>query len=148
MSKENVAVECFNNNYNCSQAVFSTYCEELGLSREHALKIACSFGAGMGRMAGTCGAVTGAFMLIGLKHGKYTDEDILSKDKTYELVREFSERFRVINGSICCKELLGCDISTSEGVKEAKEKGLWDSHCSGYVKEAALLVEELLKLHP
>ena len=52
MSKENIAVECFSNNYNCSQSVFSTYCEELGLSRELALKIACSFGVGMWRMAG------------------------------------------------------------------------------------------------
>ena len=146
MSKENIAVECFNNEYNCAQAVFSTYCEELGLNRELALKIACSFGAGMGRMAETCGAVTGAFMLIGLKHGKYRDEDTSSKDKTYDLVREFSERFKASNGSICCKELLGCDISTEGGLREAKEKGLWDTHCARYVKEAAHLVEELLEL--
>lgn len=146
MCRENEAVACFNKGFNCSQAVFSTYCEQLGLNKETALKISCSFGAGMGRMAETCGAVTGAFMLIGLKYGKYLEKDMTSKGKTYELVQEFSDRFRQIHGSIKCKELLKCDISTPEGMKFAQDNGYWDTYCVKYVEDASRIIENLLEL--
>ena len=61
-SKANEAVACFQEGFNCSQAVFLTYCEEFGLlDRKTALKIACGLGGGMGRLGGTCGAVSGAY---------------------------------------------------------------------------------------
>ena len=69
MSRVEQAVSCFQGGFNCSQAVLSTYAQDFGLDREAALKLAAGFGGGMGRMAGTCGAVTGAFMVLGLKHG-------------------------------------------------------------------------------
>jgi C_GCAxxG_C_C family probable redox protein len=146
MSKTDCAVTCFNSGFNCSQAVLSTYCEQLGLDKETALKISCPFGAGMGRMAETCGAVTGAFMLIGLKHGKYLSDDAFSKEKTYHLVQEFTDKFKAIYGSIKCKDLLGCDMSTPEGAKYAKENGLWDTLCPKFVYDASKLTEELLEL--
>ena len=65
-SKVNDAVACFNNGFNCAQAIFTAYCDELGLDEETALKIACGFGAGMGRLQETCGAVSGAYLAIGL----------------------------------------------------------------------------------
>ena len=68
-AKSEQAVRKFGKGFNCSQAVLSVYAEEFGLCRETALKIACGFGGGMGRMALTCGVVTGAFMVIGLKYG-------------------------------------------------------------------------------
>lgn len=144
MSKPDCAVTCFNNGFNCSQAVFSTYCEKLGLDRETALKISCSFGGGMGRMAETCGAVTGAFMLIGLKHGKYLSDDNSSKEKTYSLVQDFTNKFKSIHGSISCRELLNCDMSTPEGAKYAKENGLWDTLCTKFVYDSAKIIEDML----
>lgn len=146
MSKVENAVQCFSNGFNCSQAVFSTYCDQLGLDRETALKIACPFGAGMGRMAETCGAVTGAYMLIGLQQGKYRSDDNAAKEKSYDLVTEFSEKFKAIHGSICCKDLLNSDLSTPEGLKYIKDNGLWDSLCPVFIKDSALIIEELLDL--
>jgi C_GCAxxG_C_C family probable redox protein len=67
MCNPNCAVKCFNNGFNCAQAVLSTYSEQLGVDKTTALKIAGSFGGGMGHIGETCGAVTGAFMLIELK---------------------------------------------------------------------------------
>jgi C_GCAxxG_C_C family probable redox protein len=145
MSKADSAVACFGS-FNCSQAVFSTYCEDLGLEREKALKIACGFGGGMGHLGLTCGAVTGAFMLIGLKYGKYLPDDVAAKERTYALVKEFSERFKSLHGSICCNELLGCDMNTPEGEKYARDNGLWRSLCPQYVSDAATIVEDLLEL--
>ncbi|WP_242975830.1 C-GCAxxG-C-C family protein [Desulfosporosinus sp. FKB] len=68
--RSDIAVDCFLSGFNCAQAVFSTYSNDLGLTMEMAKKIACGFGAGMGYIGETCGAVTGALMLIGLKYGK------------------------------------------------------------------------------
>ncbi len=146
MCNSDQAAVCFAQGFNCSQAVFSTYCERLGLDPKTALKISCSFGGGMGRMGGTCGAVTGAYMLIGLKYGKYKAGDTASKEKTYALVREFTEKFKAVHGSVLCSELLGCDIGTDEGGKFAKENGLWDTLCPVFVRDAVRIVEGMLDL--
>lgn len=73
MSKHReLAKELFIKGYNCSQSVFAAFCDETGLDVDTALKIASSFGGGMGRLREVCGAVTGMFMVVGMKYG-YTD---------------------------------------------------------------------------
>ncbi|MCX6151182.1 MAG: C-GCAxxG-C-C family protein [Ignavibacteriales bacterium] len=146
MGKSEIAIECFQNGFSCSQAVISTYCEELGLDKESALKIACAFGGGMGHIGETCGAVTGAFMVIGLKHGKIKVDDNEAKAKTYELVAEFAKRFKALNNSIHCFELIGFDLSTEEGLAQARESNRFKTVCPKLVKDAAEIVEELLQL--
>jgi C_GCAxxG_C_C family probable redox protein len=146
MNKVEHALGCFQNGFNCSQAIFSTYSDQLGLDKETALKISCPFGGGMGRMSGTCGAVTGAYMLIGLKYGKYLPEDNDSKEKSYALVKEFTEKFNTIHGSISCKDLLKKDMKNPEDLNYIKENGLWDKLCPIFISDAAQLIEELLEL--
>ncbi len=62
MDRVETALLRFKEGFSCSQAILSTYGEEVGLARILGLKLAEGFGGGMGRMAETCGAVTGAFM--------------------------------------------------------------------------------------
>jgi C_GCAxxG_C_C family probable redox protein len=145
MSKAEDAALCFGSGFNCSQAVFSAFSEDIGMSREDALKTACAFGAGMGRMGATCGAVTGAFMVLGLKYGKYKEGDDAAKEKTYALTQEFAKRFSARNGTIVCKELLGLEIGTPEGAKTFKEKGYHAARCTKYVRDAAEILEEMTK---
>jgi C_GCAxxG_C_C family probable redox protein len=145
MSRAEEAVSCFNKGFSCSQAVLSTYSEQYGMDKADAFKVACAFGGGMSRMAGPCGAVTGALMVIGLKYGKYQEGDEKAKEKTYALTNEFSRRFIARNGSINCKELLGCDIGTPEGMKYGKEHNLTATLCPKFVRDAAEIVEEMLK---
>jgi C_GCAxxG_C_C family probable redox protein len=144
MNNPERAVSCFKETFSCSQAILSTYGPELGLEKETALKVAGAFGGGMARMGEVCGAVTGAFMVIGLKHDKIKAEDEEAKEKTYLIVREFVERFKSRNGSIKCRELLGYDISTLGGIKLIKEKNLFYTICVKYVRDAAEIIEELL----
>jgi C_GCAxxG_C_C family probable redox protein len=146
MSKVENAVHIFRNGFNCSQAVFSAYSEQLGLNQETALKIACPFGAGIGRTAETCGAVTGAYMLIGLKYGKSKPEDNEAKEKSYALVKEFNEKFKELHGSILCKELLNYDMKNPEDLRQIKEEGLWDTLCPVFVRDSARIIEKLLEL--
>ena len=99
----------------------------------------------MGRMGETCGGVTGALMVIGLRYGKTEVQDKQEKEMTYGLVKEFVDRFKSRNGSIVCRELLGCDISTPEGLSIAKEKNLIATLCPKFVQDAAEIMEQILE---
>ena len=145
MSEVEKAVSCFNEGFMCSQAVLSAYAEQLGLDQEAALKVSAAFGGGMGRMGETCGAVTGAFMVIGLKYGRTMVQDTQAHEKTTQLVREFVDEFKSINGSIMCRELLGCDLGTQDGLKTFVDNKLRDTLCTKFVRDAAQIVEQLLK---
>jgi C_GCAxxG_C_C family probable redox protein len=144
MSYRQSATVCFKAGFNCSQAVLAAFAAELGLDREAALRVAAAFGGGMGRMGETCGAVTGALMALGLKYGQTVPEDKAAKEYTYALAREFAKRFRARHGSTLCRELLGYDLGTPEGLQAVREKGLHDSVCVGLVGDSAEIVEQML----
>ena len=137
------AVQYFQDGFNCAQALVGSYCEEFGLDKATAFRAATGFGGGM-RMGGVCGAVTGAIMVVGLKYGNSRAEDQEVKAKTYERVKEITKRFAARNGSVVCKELLDCDISTPEGFARAQEEGLFESVCPKMVRQAAEVLEEVL----
>jgi C_GCAxxG_C_C family probable redox protein len=144
MSKVELAVSSFREDLDCSQSLLSTYGPEFGLSREIALRIADAFGGGMGRMGETCGAVTGAFMALSLRYGRSVIGDTQTRDRLYSMVVEFTNRFRIRNGSTVCRELLSNDIHTSQGLENIKAKDLFLILCPKYVQDAAEIVEELL----
>jgi C_GCAxxG_C_C family probable redox protein len=143
MGRVNDAQACFRQGFNCSQAVLSAFAEDFGLEREMALRVAGGFGCGM-RMGEVCGAVTGAFMVIGLKYGKMRPEDDEARERTYGLVLEFADKMKAKHGSILCRELIGCDLSTKDGYTQAIEKGVFVTLCPGFVKDAVEILEEIL----
>jgi C_GCAxxG_C_C family probable redox protein len=144
ISRIDDAVACFNCGFSCSQAVFSTYAEQLGLDKQTALKISGTFGGGMAAMGDTCGAVTGAFMVIGLKYGKSKPDDEEAKQRSYGSCKEFVAKFNARHGSIVCRELAGCDISTPEGKREFDEKRVGSTLCPKLVHDAAEILEAVL----
>jgi C_GCAxxG_C_C family probable redox protein len=144
MTKPERAVALFREGFSCSQAVFAAFSQDFGLDRETSLKISQAFGGGMAHLGEACGAVTGAFMLIGLKHGRIRAEDLPARDRTYAAMRQFAHRFKALHCSIQCRCLLGLDLGTEEGLRMAREKNLFQTVCVGYVRHAAELVEEIL----
>ena len=144
-TKAEISVETFNKGFNCAQSVLSSHAEEYGLSDDAAKKISCGFGGGMGHNAEVCGAVTGAIMLIGLKYGKYLESDKESKDRTYKLVREFTDKFKAEYGSIICRDLLKYDISKEDEYQKARSSGLFKELCPKFVKRSVELVEGILE---
>jgi C_GCAxxG_C_C family probable redox protein len=101
----------------------------------------------MGRLGETCGVVTAAFMVLGLKFGSPTT-DKQAKETIYAVVREFAARFKAIHGSLLCRDLLGCDLNTLEGLALAQEKKLFSTVCPPYVETAATILEEMLHDQP
>jgi C_GCAxxG_C_C family probable redox protein len=144
MSKPDCAISFFRRGFSCSQAVAAAFAADFGLDKDAALRISQAFGGGIARRADWCGALTGAFLVIGLKHGRTKAEDAAARDKTYALVQEFIARFTASHGQIKCRDLLGCDIVTPEGQKQADERKLHQTKCEEYVRDAAALLEELL----
>lgn len=138
------AVEIFRKGFNCSQAVLSAWASGIGLDPEVALKVSSGFGGGMGRLQGVCGAVTGAFMAIGYRHGMLREGDTGAKEKAYALVQRFAREFTSLHGTSDCGELLGCDLNTPEGQREYKEKGFFEAKCVAYVRDAARMLESCL----
>ena len=141
MTKSEKAVQCFNNGFNCSQAVFSVYSEQFDVNTELGLKTASGFGAGMGRQCETCGAVSGAYMIIGLKYGHITADDKEGKEKAYSMIREFAKRFKERNQSTNCEQLLGTHLITGDKEKVALRV---KEVCPKMVQDAAEILDELL----
>ncbi len=128
---------------NCSQAVFETYAPAMGVTVETARKVAAAFAGGMG-MGSECGAVTGAFLVIGLKHGKTGNRDSAADTETFKRVEQFVKEFKARHKHVGCSELLECDMGTPDGLKEAGRKGLFTSRCPVFVQTAAEILDRIL----
>jgi len=144
MNRAEKAVDCFVGGFACSQAVLTAFSGDLGLDEAAALKIACGFGAGMGRTGQTCGAVTGAYLAIGLKHGRARLEDADARSKTYALVQAFDKEFKERHGSVNCTELLGFNLGVPEEYEKVSSQGLFRSLCPKLVRSAAEILEKIL----
>ena len=144
MSRSELALDRFRGNCNCAQAVLSVFAQGYGLDEATALKIACPFGGGMARMQKTCGAVTGAFMVIGLVRGTAVAGNSEEKEAVYRLVREFADRFTARHAATDCLTLLGHDLSTEQGRQEAEDKKAYALRCERYVVDAVMILEDIL----
>jgi len=132
----------FQNGYNCSQSVLAAYAESLGLPEEAAIRLATGFGVGLSHGA-TCGAVSGAVMVLGLLHGGGGPEGGEAKRKVYAMTQEYMDAFSERFGSTVCSAILGCDPSTAEGLKQARDNGLFEKVCLKAVGRAVELLEEM-----
>lgn len=118
--------------FNCAQAVACTYCDLVGVDEETMFKMTEALGLGMGGMEGTCGAVSGACVLAGMKNSSGCLEAPNSKAASYRLSRELVRRFLEKNGATVCKELKG--VETGKVLRP----------CADCIRDAAAIVEEVL----
>ena len=134
----------FSKGLNCAQSILASKSDITGISVSDSLKIATGFGAGMAMMQKTCGAVTGAYMVIGALHGRVNPDDTDARDKTYKLIEEFNNRFIGLHGSLSCRELLGVDLKTEEGRQEAESQGYFDKKCTQYIEDSERILNDIL----
>lgn len=114
------AVELFKSGFNCSQSVVAAFADMYGFTREQALHMSASFGAGIGRMRMTCGTACGLFMLAGLEQCALRGDDHAAKSANYALVQRLATEFKRRNGSLICAELLG--LKKPENSPQASER--------------------------
>jgi C_GCAxxG_C_C family probable redox protein len=138
------ALAHFRKGYNCSQSAFSAFAEELGLPLDVALRLAAPFGGGIGRRGEVCGAATGALMALGLAFGGAT-ADKAGKERAYAMAAEFLGRFEERTGHLHCRDLIEADMTTPEGLADARGRKVFSTICPAYVQAAVEIAEELLR---
>jgi len=143
MERSDKAAELFLSGYNCAQSVLLSFADDLKFSKELAQKMAAGFGGGMGKQQETCGAVTGAIMVLGLLKGEEVNNNDELKNESYGSVKEFSRQFIAQFKTTNCGELIGCDLNTPEGAEEFKEKKIMEEVCAPCVRKAVQIVESI-----
>lgn len=127
-------IELHDKGYNCAQAVACAYCDLVGIDEKTALCATEAFGAGMGGMQATCGAVSGAVFLAGMKNADGVIGAPRSKATTYKLSKTIVDAFQQKNGTVICKELKAKDPET----------GCVKRSCDGCIMDAAAIAEVIL----
>lgn len=127
----------------CSQAVAQCFTRQTGLDKKTLRKMGACFGGGM-RRGETCGAVTGALMVLGLKYGHCREGDLHGKKLLYEKMDLFEKLFLEKYPSLRCRELLGHDIGTPEGLERILEQGLLFNFCPAVAAHAIGVLEKIL----
>ena len=132
------AKELFKQGFNCSQSVFAACCDIYGITDEKlALRLAASFGGGIGRMRLTCGAACGMFMLAGLEKGSATPGDHDGKMANYALVQDLAQDFKNTYGSLTCAELLGIAPKPQDPTPETRTAAYYEKRpCVEMIDEA------------
>ncbi|NJD58256.1 MAG: hypothetical protein C3F13_00605 [Anaerolineales bacterium] len=147
MKKTDLAAGYHERGYGCAQSVLASYAGDFGLEEGLALRLATGFGSGMGRMCEVCGALTGAFMVIGMKYGKDKTDGTrygYETETTYRLVAEAAEKFKERNGSIYCRELIGHNLMDAVERAKVVELGLFKTTCRKCILDAVEILEEIL----
>ncbi len=144
-TRDQIAIERFNNGFNCAQSVISSFSDVIDIHEKELLRLSHGFGGGIGKLQETCGAVTGAVMVIGALK-KFSNEDDLKKHPdVYKLTQEFVNEFQKQNGSYKCLELLNCNLNTPEGIKVYTDGNYKVTKCSEYIKSAVKILEDFIK---
>lgn len=138
------ALRCFADHLHCSQSILAAFSEECGITEEAAFRLGSCFGSGM-REGNVCGACTGALMVLGLIYGETHAGDQEGRLRTNRLNDLMMDRFSEANGSCLCKDLLGCDIRTPEGVQYARDNHLFTEFCPKMGASAVDILEGIIK---
>jgi C_GCAxxG_C_C family probable redox protein len=133
------AVDLFYQGYNCSQSTVGPFHQEMQCDFNSLIKMASSFGGGMGKMGEVCGALTGVFMAVGAIKGYDDPKDKQAKEKHYELIQQIAMKFKEENGSILCRELLELIETNPKPTTRPPHK-----RCEYFVRFAASLIEDEL----
>ena len=128
----------------CSQAIAVAFAGAAGLEETTAMNAARGFGGGIAAHGLTCGAVTGAIMILGVRAAQMTTDEKSAKAKAYELAHQFTCRFQARHQTLECKSLIGLDLSTEAGRKLNADMKVTRRLCPDFVHSAAEILEELL----
>ncbi len=144
MTRSDLALEYFASGFNCAQSVLVAFRERLNLPETSLLQAASGFGAGMGRLQEQCGALTGAYICLGLAIEGAGSSSEKQREAVYQAVRDLSRSFQAKMGASRCRELLNCDISTEAGRQLYSERQSYEKVCQPCIKTAVHITEAIL----
>ena len=146
MTKGEIARGYFKEGYACSQAVALAFKDRTTLTKQQIASATLGFGGGMGRLREVCGAVSGAFIVLGLKFGYVSAEDYEGKKRLYGYVQEVGNRFKTLNGSYICSELVGLPAGADKPAPEKRTDEYYKKRpCADLVGDAAEILERFIE---
>ncbi|MBO6163190.1 MAG: C_GCAxxG_C_C family protein [Eubacterium sp.] len=149
MTRREAAMENFKKGYNCSQAIVLAFADMLPVDRTLLLRLASSFGGGMGRLREVCGSVSGMFMIAGLLYGYDGPETGQIKAEHYAGIQELAKRFEEKHGTIICREMLGLSVRHDVPTPEARTAEYYKKRpCAEIIGDAAEILEQYIREHP
>lgn len=144
-----MAMANFLEGYNCSQSIVLAFADMLPIDRATLLRMASSFGGGMGRLREVCGSVTGMFMIAGILYGYDGPETGQVKADHYARIQELAHKFEEEHGSIVCREMLGLTVHHDEPVPEARTQEYYKKRpCPEIIGDAAEILDQYIKDNP
>ena len=149
MTRREEAMENFKKGYNCSQAIVLAFADMLPVDRTLLLRLASSFGGGMGRLREVCGSVSGMFMIAGLLYGYDGPETGQIKAAHYAGIQELAKRFEEKHGTIICREMLGLSVRHDVPTPEARTAEYYKKRpCAEIIGDAAEILDQYIREHP
>lgn len=139
-----IACNKFYNGCNCAQSVLCAFSDKIGLDEKTCMKLASSFGGGMGRLREVCGAVSAMFMIAGLLKGYEVAGDDIGKTRQYQLIQDLAKKFKAEHGTIICRELLGLDGEDSPTPSKRTTEYYKNRPCVEFIKTASEIIEDYI----
>ncbi len=136
------AEEFFADGLFCAESVLLAMAKAHNVQSELLPALATGFCSGLARTCGPCGALLGGVMALGMLRGRSDAQESVSAcyAPVQALVREFKNRF----GSVNCRDITGCDLSTEEGRQVFKDQGLGGKLCIRVTRETAEMAQRIV----
>lgn len=144
MERRNKALALFDNGYSCAQAILIAFADAGGIEEKTAFRIAAGLGGGVGRTQNICGAINAGAIVLGLRHGNYTPDDLEAKNRLAEMVGQYVNECRKELGATQCLELTKVDLNNPELKQLANESGLLAKICNNAVWKTADILTKYL----
>lgn len=137
------SLQLYNDGLSCSQALLVAFTQEHGLERELAMRMTRAFMGGMA-LGLICGVVTTSFMILSINLGPVGPDEREKRFLSFDVCREFARRFEAQHGTLSCKDLLGVDLSTDEGMAFVQRTQHCRKACPAFIQSSVTILEELL----
>lgn len=146
MTKGDIAKNYFLDGYNCSQAVALAFADEMNMEPSFVAKVTSGFGGGVGRMREVCGTVTGMTFVMSALYGYNDPKASTQKAQLYARVQALGEKFKIENGSVVCRELLGLQHNGADSpIPEERTLQYYKKRpCAELVKCSADILEDYI----
>lgn len=140
-----LAVDLFEQGYNCAQSVVGAWLDQTEMDSDQAMRLASSFGGGMGRLREVCGALTGSFMVAGLMRGYAVPGDDEEKGKHYTLIQEIAKEFEQKYKTILCRDLLELELKHDSPDPSARTAEYYaERPCARFIYDAVIYLDHAL----
>ncbi|MFK5855032.1 MAG: C-GCAxxG-C-C family protein [Bacteroidota bacterium] len=139
------AVHSFKTGLNCSQSILDAYSDLLDIDKKFAQSISSGFGAGMGRLQETCGAVTGSYMVLSIFSSKKFEDNNDIKENSYIMIKDFNHKFIEKQKTTSCRQLLNCDLNTEAGQQHYHDNNLMDTVCKVCISESVKILNGVIE---